>query len=239
MVDTRRRLFDSCRGFPRDFQNIRESGRMGVGIARGMRLGLVLLVSAVLTACGPAEPLWAPDAEVARAVYRDDGPASLTLYTVVGKKSRSGVHSGLLVNAPSQRAIFDPAGTFFHPHLPERNDVVFGMSDAAVDFYIDYHARVTFDVIEQTVLVSPEVAELALAKVQAYGAVRKAHCADSVTDILASLPGFEAAPQTMFPNKLKAWFGTLPNATYQSYSDDSPDERGVAMANVPNLLLSN
>lgn len=212
---------------------------MGVGFVRGMRLVLVLLVSAVLTACGPAEPLWAPDAEVARSVYRDDGPPSITLFTIVSKKNRTGAHSGLLVNAPSQRAIFDPAGTFQHPHLPERNDVVFGMSDAAVDFYIDYHARVTYDVIEQTVLVSPEVAELALAKIQAYGAVRKAHCADSVTDVLAGLPGFESVPQTMLPNKLKAWFGTLPNVTYLSHSDNSPDEKGVAMTNVPNLLLSN
>ena len=45
--------------------------------------------------------------------------------------------------------IFDPAGTWHHPRLPERNDVHFGMSDKMIAFYVDYHARATFSVIEQ------------------------------------------------------------------------------------------
>lgn len=210
---------------------------VGTGSLRALRLVMLLLVAAVLTACGAAQPVWAPDSEVSRSVYRDDGPAAITLFTVVGARSGAGAHSGLMVNAPSQRAIFDPAGTFYHPHLPERNDVIFGMSDAAVAFYIDYHARVTYDVVEQTVLVSPEIAELALARIQAYGAVSKAHCAVSITDILAGLPGFEDAPQTMFPKKLMNWFAELPNVTTQTHSDDSPAQNGHPVE-APYLLLN-
>lgn len=237
MVDTRRRFLDSRVGFPRDLQNISVANLVEGGALRGLRLGMLLLAAAFLTACGAAEPVWAPDTEVSRSVYRDDGPAAITLFTVVGAKSGVGAHSGLMVNAPSQRAIFDPAGTFNHPHLPERNDVIFGMSDAAVAFYIDYHARVTYDVIEQTVLVSPEVAELALARIQAYGAVAKAQCADSITDILAGLPGFEDAPQTMFPKKVMTWFADLPGATYELHSDDSPAQNGNSVE-APHLLLN-
>ena len=54
--------------------------------------------------------------------------------------------------------MFDPAGSWALPRLAERNDVHFGMTDKMVDFYIDYHARKTFDVIEQTKIVSPQVA---------------------------------------------------------------------------------
>ncbi|RPE66265.1 hypothetical protein EDD53_1965 [Pacificibacter maritimus] len=202
-----------------------------------LRICALVCATAVLTACGAAEPIWAPDAEVARSVYRHSGPTAITLFTVVGKNNGSGAHSGLLVNAPSQRALFDPAGTFNHPHLPERNDVFFGMSDPAVDFYIDYHARVTYDVVEQTVLVSPAVAELALARIQAYGAVPKAHCADSITEILSDLPGFDMVPNTMFPKRLMNWFGDLPNVSTERHSDASPDNNS-RLIQAPPLLLN-
>nr|WP_177213184.1 hypothetical protein [Celeribacter neptunius] len=195
-----------------------------------------LLSFAVLTACGAAEPKWAPDAEVARSHYVHGAPYQLTLFTVISNKSGFGGHSALMVNAPAERVIFDPAGTFYHPHLPERNDVHFGMSDAAVEFYIDYHARVTWHVVRQDITVSPEVATLALARVQAYGAVPKAQCATSVSSILANLPGFEATPQTMSPKKLMTWFATVPGVTESTYYDDSPDENGQ-LIQAPPLLL--
>ncbi len=201
-----------------------------------VRRAVWLLSFFVLTACGAAEPKWAPDAEVARSHYVQGAPYQLTLFTVINNRSGSGGHSSLMVNAPSERVIFDPAGTFYHPHLPERNDVHYGMSDAAVDFYIDYHARITWHVVEQTIVVSPEVATLALAKVQAYGAVPKAMCAKSVSDILAELPGFEKAPQTMSPKKLMQWFGELPGVTEDVFYDDSPDENGQ-LIQAPPLLL--
>lgn len=196
---------------------------------------LVVLSLFVLTACGAAEPRWASEADVSRARYVGGAPASLTLFTVVGKRSGSGAHSGLLVNAPSQRAIFDPAGTFKHPHLPERNDVVFGMSDAAVAFYVDYHARETYNVIEQTIVVPPQVAEFALARIQSYGAVPKAQCARSISSILASLPGFQDAPGTMFPNRLTAYFEAK-GATSKTHFDDSPDDNS-GLIQAPDLRL--
>jgi hypothetical protein len=173
-----------------------------------------------LTAC--AEPTWAPQEKVDAARFVGEPPTSITLYTVTNKQSGSGAHSAILVNA-SERVIFDPAGTWRHPRVPERNDVHFGMTDKAVAFYVDYHARETFDVVEQTVLVSPEVAELVLEKVKAYGAVPKSFCTSATSSILSSTPGFESLPSTMFPKQLSEPFGELPGVTTKVITDDDDD----------------
>ncbi|MGB5557711.1 MAG: hypothetical protein WBN04_06840, partial [Paracoccaceae bacterium] len=99
------------------------------------RLCLALLACALVGACGTtAEPKWAPQVEVTRAAYFHGGGGKLTLFTVVDNFRGTGAHAGLLING-SQRVIFAPAGTWHHPNLPERNDVHFGMTDKAVDFY--------------------------------------------------------------------------------------------------------
>ena len=87
---------------------------------------------------------------MADARYEHVGPTSVTLYTVLSTRSGAGAHAGLLING-SERVLFDPAGTWRHPKLPERNDVHFGITPKMVDFYIDYHARETYDVVEQTI----------------------------------------------------------------------------------------
>lgn len=181
---------------------------------------LVLVALLGLAAC--AQPTWAPQEQVDAVRFVAEPPTSITLYTVVNKKTGSGGHSAILVNA-SERVIFDPAGTWHHPRLPERNDVHFGMSDKAVAFYIDYHARKTYDVVEQTIVVSPQVAELVLEKVKAYGAVPKSFCTDATSSVLKSTPGFESLPSTLFPKKLSDAFGELPGVTTRVITDDDDD----------------
>ena len=184
-----------------------------------------------LAACG-AEPQWASDEAVARARYVHNEPPSITLYTVVSTKNGSGAHSGLLING-SERIMFDPAGTWHHPALPERNDVHFGVTPKMVTFYIDYHARETFDVIEQRIMVSPGVAELVAQRAKAYGAVPKAQCANSISAILRGVPGFESLPQTYYPNKLSVAFGALPGVTSRKITDDDADDNhGVLLVQV-------
>jgi hypothetical protein len=155
-------------------------------------------------------------------MYRHDGPPTLTLFTVISNRSNAGAHSALMVNA-SHRAIFDPAGTWYHPHLPERNDVHFGMTDPAVDFYIDYHSRITYRTVVQTIVVSEEVAQLAMNEILAHGAVPKAQCSTSITTILSRLPGFESIGHTWFPNKLMESFAKLPGVTTETVYDNDPD----------------
>ncbi|MEH6775968.1 MAG: hypothetical protein V7668_18740 [Cereibacter changlensis] len=193
-----------------------------------MRNLFLCLALALLAACG-AEPKWSSDAEVARATYVHNGPPSITLFTVVSTTNGSGAHSGLLING-SQRVMFDPAGTWRHPALPERNDVHFGITPKMVDFYIDYHARETFDVYEQTVVVSPQVAEMVMQRAMANGAVGKAMCTHSVTQILRGVPGFEELPATYFPKKLMNSFAKLPGVTGRKITDtDADNNHGVLL----------
>lgn len=178
-------------------------------------------VALTLAACA-AEPVWAPDEQVAAARFVAEGPKSITLYTVVNNRSGSGAHSGLLINA-SERIMFDPAGTWHHPRIPERNDVHYGITDKMILFYIDYHARETFRVQEQTLVVSPEVAEMVAQRAKAYGAVPKAQCANSISSILRGVPGFESMPATFFPNKLHDAFAKLPGVTEREIRDEDAD----------------
>lgn len=182
----------------------------------------------VLAACGgPAEPVWAPDAEVQRYAYHHDGPPSLTLYTVISTGNGSGGHSALMVNG-SQRVLFDPAGTFKMASAPERNDVIYGVTPRVESVYIDYHARVTYSVVRQEITVSPEVAEMALRAVQDYGAVPKAQCGLAVSRVLSRLPGFEGFPVSYFPKTAMRAFearGAGPGRLITD--DDADDNHGV------------
>ncbi|WP_367890187.1 hypothetical protein [Rhodobacter calidifons] len=189
---------------------------------RLLRLLSGLLVALALAACG-ADAKWAPQEQVDAARFVAGPPTYITLYTVVNTRTGSGAHSAILVNA-SERVIFDPAGTWYHPKLPERNDVHFGMTDKAVAFYLDYHTRITYNTIEQTIQVSPEVAELVLERVKAYGAVPKAMCTQATSSVLRGVPGFESLPQTFYPRKLSEAFGRLPGVTTRVITDDDADD---------------
>ncbi|MDN5785518.1 hypothetical protein [Pseudorhodobacter sp.] len=193
------------------------------------RIYLCFIAILFLAACGAAEPVWAPDDAVARARYVHPGPSSITLFTVLSTRNGSGAHSGLLING-SQRVMFDPAGTWHHPNLPERNDVHYGMTPLMVDFYIDYHARITYDVVQQTIIVSPEVAEIAMQRAMAYGAVEKAHCTLAVSSVLRGVPGFESLPQTWYPKTLMDAFAALPNVSRRKFTDtDTNNNHGVLL----------
>ena len=184
-------------------------------------LGLV----AVLSACG-VDKTWAPDDQVAAARYVAGPPPSVTLFTVINDRNGTGAHSGLMINA-SQRVLFDPAGTWELPGIPIRNDVHFGITDRVLNFYRDYHARDSetekLHIIERTVIVSPEVAELVLQRVLNYGAVGKAMCTNATSSVLSGLPGFESLRHTFSPKKLSKEFGNLPGVTTRVITDDDDD----------------
>lgn len=192
------------------------------------RAVISLALPLALAACG-ADSVWAPDAEVSRARYVSGEKPSLTLYTVVNKRSGSGGHTALMIDA-SQRVLFDPAGTFKFPGAPERYDVIFGITEQIRKVYIDYHARETYDVLEQKIYVSPAVAEMALQRAMGYGAVNKAFCGNSTSYILRDLPGFESIPRTFFPMKISRSFGEIPGVQTRLYKDGDPAiQTGVRM----------
>ena len=169
-----------------------------------------------LVGCGAAEPVWAPDEQVARSVYRHPGPPSLTLYPVRNVGSDSGAHTGLMINA-SQRVMWDPAGTFKHETFPERNDVIFGITPQIERIYRSYHARETYYIEIMELVVSAETAERVLQLVMAYGAVPKAQCTISTTTILKEIPQFAHFRVSFFPEVLAEQFGAIPGVRRSEY----------------------
>ena len=201
------------------------------------RLLILLALPLVLGACA-GESVWAPDEVVERARYEHDGPPELTLYTMVNNQNGSGAHSSLMINA-SQRVIFDPAGSVTHETIPERNDVLFGVTPGVEDFYTRAHARKTYHVVVQRIPVSAQVAELALRKVMANGPVAPAMCSAVTSRILSELPGFESVEPTWYPNRLAENIDRLPGVTRRALYEYDDDDKTVALrAYQPELVAA-
>lgn len=180
--------------------------------------------------------MWAPEEQVRAAAYAAEGPPAITLFTAVNNRSGAGGHSALMINA-SQRVIFDPAGTWWHRTVPERHDVLYGITPTMLDFYIDYHARETYRVVAQTVQVSPRVAELALARVQQNGSVPSALCGNAVSGVLQDIPGFESVRGSLFPGRIMASFGDLPGVVTRVYRDDDSKKNDKLLAKQQSVAL--
>lgn len=192
------------------------------------RAFLALALPATLAACG-ADNIWASDEAIRTARYVADEPPSISLLTVIGIPRGEGGHSALMING-SQRVIYDPAGSWNHPLIPERHDVLYGITPNFRNFYIDYHARETFWVAEDTVQVPLAVAEAAIRAVERQGAANKSFCAVNTGQALRRVPGFEGAPTGFSPLKLRSWFLTLPGVQSKKHVDGDP-------ANNHNVLL--
>lgn len=192
------------------------------------RFFIAAALPATLAACG-ADNIWADDEAVRAARFVSNEPPSITLFTVIGIPRGEGGHSALMING-SQRVIYDPAGTWNHPSIPERRDVLYGITDNFKNFYIDYHARETYWVAEERVPVSREVADLAIRRAEANGAASKSFCAVETGTVLRGVPGFESAPTGFSPIKLRNWFMTLPGVVSKRHMDGDP-------ANNHNVLL--
>lgn len=193
---------------------------------RRFLIGLPLALSACT-----AQEVWAPDDVVSRAIYRKPGPNYLTLYTMKNVGSDNGAHSALLINA-SQRVLFDPAGSFEQDLMPERNDVLFGVSPQMEEYYVSFHARVTYYVVGQKVEVPTNVAERALTLALDAGPVPQANCARVTSRLLRQLPGFEGVRQTWDPNRIDEDVAALPGAVTRVYREFDEDNKSVAAARI-------
>jgi len=191
-------------------------------------IGVLVLA---LAGCGAGVDM-RPDASpevISSASYRHPGPPALTLYTMINNRSGAGAHTSLMING-SQRVIFDPAGTVRLSAVPERDDVLYGITPGVADFYARAHARETYHVVIQTVEVPPEVAERALRLAVANGPVASAQCAASTAAILRQLPGFERVGSTWFPKRLMNDFGALPGVQTSRIFENDDDDKAVAIA---------
>jgi len=187
-----------------------------------LRVCAALVLAGALSACG-AEEVWAPEEAVQRAAYTPGGTPTVTLMTMVNNRDGSGGHSALIIDG-AQRLVFDPAGTWRHPMIPERNDVLYGMGEPFLGFYLDYHARETYHIVLHEIDVTPEVARSLSAAVQSYGAVPKAQCSLSISRVLSQTPGFESIGTSWLPVRTMARFAALPGVRESRVYDDDADD---------------
>lgn len=194
---------------------------------------LFFLVSAamLLGGCSENQP-YASQEEIATVSYRDPETPHLTLITMVNNRSGAGAHSALLINA-SERVIFDPAGSFYLDLVPERNDVLFGISPKIEQAYKSAHARSTFHVKTQKIEVTPEQAQAAYELALRYGPVPQSFCANATSTVLSQVPGFQSIRTTLYPNKLADQFEQIAGVqTDRYYEEDSPDlQKALAEGN--------
>lgn len=184
------------------------------------RVFLAAGLPVALAACG-ADNIWASDESVRAARFSSDLPPSITLFTVIGIPRGEGGHSALMFNG-SQRVMFDPAGSWNHPRIPERRDVLYGITDNFKNFYIDYHARETYWVAEDTILVPREIADLGIRRAEANGSANKSFCAVESGRVLSGVPGFETVPRGFSPLRLREWFLRQPGVQSRRHYDGDP-----------------
>lgn len=204
---------------------------MAIWIEKGRVAALFLFLS-VLSACG-AQSVWAPDDLVAAKRYTHPGPASLTLITVMNAGSHNGAHSALLING-SERVLFDPAGSFAHETIPERNDVIYGMNPAVLNFYLDYHTRSTYYTIVQEIEIPRAMANDILRRAQMVGPVAQANCARSVGQLLRETPpingvDFSSIGTTWFPDRLMERFDMLSGVEKHIHQDDDANDNTAVL----------
>ena len=185
-----------------------------------------------LAACAEQKKPNADAATLAAASYRHDGPAALTLITVINNRSGQGGHTAMMINA-SERIIFDPAGSFYADVVPEKDDVLYGVYPAVERAYHSAHARSTHHVMTQRLEVTSEQAQIAYQLAVTNGRVAGAYCARSTVAILKQIPGFEDLNETFYPVKLADQFAKFPGVvTKRYYEDDSEDlQEGLAKGN--------
>ena len=194
------------------------------------RRKFILAAPLALAACGNPG-VWAPDDFVQSKVYVHPGPKRLTLFTVRNTGSNNGAHTGMMINA-SQRVLWDPAGTFGHESIPERNDVHFGATPRVEQFYLSYHSRITYSPVIQELDVPEATAEMALRLAMANGPTPKSFCTTHTSRLLMQLPGFGSIRTTFFPDNLEEQFAKFPGVRQREYRENDSDDKSVAAAEI-------
>ena len=175
-----------------------------------MRVLGAILVACLLSGC--AETVLDSPQRVAEARYVSDEAPYVSLVTMVNVSNDKGAHSAILVNG-SQVALYDPAGTFGYETVPERNDVLYGITPRIQEAYEWYHARETTYVVEQKLPVSLALADAVIARMEAEGPSPKLHCGIHSGRVLQSFAEFSDVPSSYYPSKLMEAFGSIPGVT--------------------------
>lgn len=167
------------------------------------------LVCILVALAGCAREVSSSASDIARASHTSDERPYIALVSMVDRRDERAAHTAMIINA-SQRIIYDPAGTFQHPSMPERGDVHYGATDRMVDYYERYHARFSHYVHTQKIYVTPELAERVLRRTEAQGPSPKMFCTINTAQILKDMPEFSYIKVGFFPENLRRQIAKYP-----------------------------
>lgn len=199
------------------------------------RVAAALCAGAILAGCAPPPAIpYASDKRVAAVAYREPGPDTITVITMINNRTGNGAHSAIMING-KQRVIFDPAGSFVNERVPEQDDVLYGVTPAVLAGYKSAHARSTYHVVTQTVEVSPEQASTALRLAISNGPVSRSLCTSAATGLLQQVPGFADIEQTYWPSNLMEQMAARPGVVEERYYED---DDGTILDGIEGLVIS-
>ena len=180
---------------------------------------------ALLMGCSSKPRVFADQTDVARAAWPNPGIPKIEVFTSFNVGSGNGAHSALMIHA-DQVVVFDPAGTFAHPRLPEQHDVIYGMFPQARGVFVDYHTRATYWTTLQSFEVPMETARFIFARAQRAGPVWDALCTRSISTILAEAPEMPVQVRpTWFPNALHDQLLDQPGVTRREFRQDDDADK--------------
>ncbi|MEM6304547.1 MAG: hypothetical protein AAF744_07505 [Pseudomonadota bacterium] len=187
------------------------------------RFLIAALSLVLLAACANDQDVDASSERVAAAAFREAGPKSITVMTMVNNRTGQGGHTALLIKG-SQTVIFDPAGSFRHSKVVEKGDVIYGVSPGILQSYKSAHARSTFHVVSQEIPVTAAQAERALQLAVSNGSVPGAFCTNASTSLMRQVPGFQNLTVTFYPTNFMEQVAGLPNVrTTRLFENDDGD----------------
>ena len=146
------------------------------------------------------------------------------------------MHSGLIIYAPDDRVLYDPAGFWRHPDATRRADVTRGLNPELEVSYLTRssmllsadHWRLHLWEVD----VADEVANLAVELVLARPPYAFGACGYGVSSLLADLPGFEGLPDTFSRDRIMEYLSARDDIRYIA-GDETGDEtvavRGVTV----------
>lgn len=175
---------------------------------RLLRLAAILLLAGLAAGCAGVE-MGASGKEIVAARHVSDEAPYVAVVSMVSNETGWAAHTALVINA-SQRVIYDPAGTFRHPDMPERGDVHYGADDRMLSYYERYHARLSHHVHVQKIPVPLAVAERALRRAEAQGPSPKLWCTWDTVQVLNDVEGLPRFDSTFFPQQLRAQIARVP-----------------------------
>lgn len=157
-------------------------------------------------------------AEEPGPVFRDGQVSRLRIAIFEVDPLKLPFHTGVLIHAPEEHVLYDPAGYWRDQRSPRINDLSHGMTPELEEAYLSRSSLGPTQGLWSVHLfeaeVAPEVAARAVDIARDRAPVVFGACAYGLSSLLAELPGFEEIRPTLVPEALLTQLHTRNDLEY-------------------------